>query len=164
MYSPYSALFKDSMWGGVPISLFALGAFTFFAGFALYLLLSGPRTPRSTVVFFGWTSLTPLMASIVMFTISVMELGQLCQTCVGIYISSFLLGVGGMMGLLGGAGEPARSSPLMPLGWLLLGEEVTLRTLLAGAVIVAGVALIVAAPQRRRRRDRLPVAVPVRAR
>src|SRR5215204_2097065 len=39
MYSPYSALFKDSLWGGVPISLFALGAFTFFAGFALYLLL-----------------------------------------------------------------------------------------------------------------------------
>ena len=35
MYSPYSAFFRESMWGGVPISLFALGAFAFFGGFAL---------------------------------------------------------------------------------------------------------------------------------
>ncbi|MEO8905282.1 MAG: hypothetical protein ABI627_27505, partial [Polyangiaceae bacterium] len=27
MYSPYSALFKEHYWGGIPISLFALGAF-----------------------------------------------------------------------------------------------------------------------------------------
>ena len=29
MYSPYAALFRDQYWGGVPIALFALGAFTF---------------------------------------------------------------------------------------------------------------------------------------
>jgi len=50
------------------------------------------------------------------------------------------------------------------LGSLFLGEELTLRTVLAGAVIVAGVALIVVAPQRRRRTATLPVGVPVRAR
>jgi hypothetical protein len=126
MYSPYSALFKDSLWGGVPISLFALGAFTFFAGFALYLLLAGPRTPRGAVTFFGWVSLTPLVASIVMFTISLMKLGQLCQTCVGIYIASFLLALGGMLGLLGGGGERSQSSPLMPLAWLAALGAVTL--------------------------------------
>src|ERR1700753_2652755 len=42
MYSPFAALFRDSYWGGVPISLFAVGAFTFFAAFSLYLLLTGP--------------------------------------------------------------------------------------------------------------------------
>jgi drug/metabolite transporter (DMT)-like permease len=49
------------------------------------------------------------------------------------------------------------------LGWAVLGEELTTRTVLAGAVIVAGVALIVVGPERRRRREPLPAAVPVRA-
>jgi drug/metabolite transporter (DMT)-like permease len=50
------------------------------------------------------------------------------------------------------------------LGWALLGEDLTLRTVLAGAVIVAGVALIVVSPTRRRTQARAPSAVPVRAR
>ena len=37
MYSPYAALFRDKYWGGIPISLFAVGAFTFFAGFLAFL-------------------------------------------------------------------------------------------------------------------------------
>src|ERR1700684_3307986 len=40
LFSPYSALFRDTWWGGVPVSLFALGAFSFFAGFGVYLALS----------------------------------------------------------------------------------------------------------------------------
>ena len=50
------------------------------------------------------------------------------------------------------------------LGWAMLGEELTARTALAGAVIVSGVALIVVAPKRRRGAKPLPAAVPVRAR
>ncbi|HET9960678.1 MAG TPA: vitamin K epoxide reductase family protein, partial [Polyangiaceae bacterium] len=83
MYSPYSALFKESLWGGVPISLFALGAFTFFAGFALYLWVAGSRAPRLALIFFGAISLTPLLVSLVMLAISVTQLGHLCKTCVG---------------------------------------------------------------------------------
>src|SRR6185295_17672985 len=52
MYSPYSALFKEKYWGGIPISLFAVGAFIFFASFSLYLLLAGPRAPRKAIGFF----------------------------------------------------------------------------------------------------------------
>jgi drug/metabolite transporter (DMT)-like permease len=50
------------------------------------------------------------------------------------------------------------------LGWLLLGEELTLRTLFAGTVIVVGVALIVVSPTRRGLPTSAPSAVPVRAR
>ena len=46
MYSPYSALFKEHYWGGIPISLFALGSFAFFSAFAVYLLVYGSRAPR----------------------------------------------------------------------------------------------------------------------
>src|SRR6185295_12713249 len=63
MYSPYSALMREEYWGGVPISLFALGAFTFFAGFGLYLAIAGERAPRRSVIFFALVSVTPLVVS-----------------------------------------------------------------------------------------------------
>ncbi len=97
MYSPYSAVLKDKLWGGLPISLFALGAFAFFAGFALYLLLAGTRVKRASLILFGLTALTPFMASALMFTISMVKLGSLCKVCVGIYISSTLLAISGAL-------------------------------------------------------------------
>ncbi|MEN9578942.1 MAG: hypothetical protein RJA70_1951 [Pseudomonadota bacterium] len=100
MYSPYSAILKESYWGGIPISLFSLGAFSFFAGVALYLVLAGPRASRGVQRTFGVLSLGPLLTSIVMFAISLIKLGALCNTCVGIYISSALLAIGGIAMLL----------------------------------------------------------------
>src|SRR5262252_1370517 len=65
LFSPYSALFRESYWGGIPISLFAMGAFGFFAGFALYQFLAGPKVPVRTRQTFGVLALTPLLASLV---------------------------------------------------------------------------------------------------
>src|SRR6185312_13849800 len=78
MYSPYSALLKETYWGGVPISLFAMGVFVFLAGFALYLVLSAQQAPRKAILFFGIASLVPLLASLVMLTISITKLGTFC--------------------------------------------------------------------------------------
>ena len=97
MYSPYSAIMRDSLWGGIPISLFALGAFAFFAAFSIYLLLAREKASRAVVMFFAAVSITPLLVSIVMFTISITKLGTLCKTCVGTYISSALLASGGLL-------------------------------------------------------------------
>src|SRR6188768_2149496 len=88
MYSAYSAVLKTMIWGGVPISLFALGAFSFFAAFAGYLWLQNARASAFARRFFAFTSVTPLLVSLVMLTISLTKLGSLCRTCVGIYISS----------------------------------------------------------------------------
>lgn len=131
MYSPYSSLLREQFWGGVPISLFALGAFTFFAGFALYLVLAGGRAPKVAVGFFAALSITPLLVSLMMLTISLTRIGSLCKTCVGIYISSFLLAAGGLMGLLTLKAEPggvdargrpvygrSSASPLFAFVWL----------------------------------------------
>lgn len=97
MYSPYSAILKETYWGGIPISLFSLGAFAFFAGVALYLLLAGSNAPRSVQRSFGVLSLGPLLTSIFMFVISLVKLGALCNTCVGIYIASALLAISGLV-------------------------------------------------------------------
>jgi len=124
MYSPYSALFKEHYWGGIPISLFALGAFGFFAAFAIYLLVAGPRAPRRALQFFAGASLLPLGVSLVMFSISVLKLGTVCKTCAGIYISSILLAVSGVLAFLASKSdepsEPRGSvGPALPLIWLI---------------------------------------------
>ncbi|MBK8254364.1 MAG: hypothetical protein IPK82_17060 [Polyangiaceae bacterium] len=100
MYSPYSALFKDKYWGGIPIALPAVGAFAFFAAFALYLLLSRDKAPRRAHQFLFLTGLTPLLVSGVMFFISLTKLGQFCKTCVGIYSASVLLAIAAVFSLI----------------------------------------------------------------
>lgn len=96
MYSPYAALFRDRYWGGIPISLFAVGAFVFFAAFALWAVLARDSFPRRAAQLFGVTSLLPFAASLVMFSISWLKLGAFCKTCVGIYIASTLLAIAGI--------------------------------------------------------------------
>ena len=96
MYSPFAALFRDKYWGGVPIALFAVGAFCFFAAFALYLLLAGRSAPRRAPGFFALASVTPLLVSILMGTISALRLGHFCKVCVGIYVSSAVLAAAGI--------------------------------------------------------------------
>ncbi len=80
MYSPYSALLKEKYWGGIPISLFAVGAFTFLVAFSLYLFIAGDRAPRKAIAFFGLMSLAPLGASLVMLTISITKPGLIGLT------------------------------------------------------------------------------------
>lgn len=100
MYSPYSALFKDRYWGGIPIAIFAVGAFGFFAAFALYLLLARNNAPRRGQQFLFLAGITPLAVSVLMFVIALTKLGEFCKTCVGIYISSTLLAIAGVAALL----------------------------------------------------------------
>ncbi len=118
LYSPYSALLKDQYWGGVPISLFAVGAFAFILGFALYLAFAGGRAPKKAVVFFGLVGLTPLLVSGVMFFISLTKLGTFCKTCVGIYVGSFVLALGALLGFMtlrgSGATGPTGTIPGTP--------------------------------------------------
>jgi hypothetical protein len=136
MYSPYSALLKDQYWGGVPISLFGLGAFCFFAAFSLYLLLSGERASRRTLGFFALVGSTPLLVSLLMLTISLTQLGHLCNTCVGIYISSALLAFGAVTAWLSARTDdtrPTLSLALIPAWLVALG----ITTLLPAVVYAA---------------------------
>src|SRR5690606_30856220 len=128
MYSPYSALLKEEYWGGIPISLFALGAFTFFAGFACYLLILGGRASRGALAFFATVSSSPLLVSAGMFVISVTQLGTICKTCAGIYTASLLLAIGGVWTYLAGRrhSDQDGGGALLPLVWLACLAVVTL--------------------------------------
>lgn len=89
--SSYAALFKQQIWGGIPISLFGLGCFAFLAGFAAFVCVRAEKTSRLTGLLYGALALSPVFVSLVMFGISWFELGTICKTCVGIYTGSAVL-------------------------------------------------------------------------
>ncbi len=109
LFSAYSAVLRGTFWGGVPISLFAMGAFAFFFAFALYLSMARVHVARRAYAFFAITSLTPLAASIVMFFVTVVHLHGFCKLCAGVYVSSLVLAV--MAALAWGANVGERLVP-----------------------------------------------------
>lgn len=112
MYSPYSALFRDQYWGGIPISLFALGAYGFYLAASVYLLTAGNAGSKRAWQGYGLSALAPVVFSAVMFTISLTKLGAFCKLCVGLYTASILLAISGVIALLkaGGKAIPADST------------------------------------------------------
>lgn len=94
MYSPWGAVLRDRYWGGIPVALFAVGAYGFFAAFGLYLALAGRTAPRRAGIFVALTGVTPLVVSVVMAVIAATRLGQFCKTCIGMYVASTLLAIG----------------------------------------------------------------------
>jgi uncharacterized membrane protein len=134
LFSPYSALFRATYWGGVPISLFGVGAFAFFVGFAVYVLVGGQRLSRFAYPTFIVLALGPLAASGVMFAISILHLHALCKLCVGIYLSSIVLAVAALLGARGHA-RLASSTTSPGRGWAI--PAVALALLGASAVAPA---------------------------
>lgn len=90
MMSPYSSLFRDSMWGGLPISILALGVFCYMAVKAIQLAISKTITKHDTLYFMVAT-LLPVLMSVIYGYIAVTKIGAVCKLCVGVYISSAVL-------------------------------------------------------------------------
>jgi uncharacterized membrane protein len=88
MMSPYSSMFRTAVWGGIPIALPAMMVFAFIAFFAVDLVLTGRQQDRRATAFLALATLLPAVASAVMATISLVELGTTCKLCVAIYVGS----------------------------------------------------------------------------
>jgi hypothetical protein len=95
--SPYSSVFRESIWGGVPISLPAMAVFAFLLFWGAMLALTGrSRDPRATG-FYALATGVPALTSAVMAVISLRALDALCKVCLGIYISSALCVLGAVL-------------------------------------------------------------------
>jgi uncharacterized membrane protein len=88
MMSPYSSMFRQSVWGGIPIALPAMGVFAFIAFWAAFLLVTGRHKDRAGIGFLLAATLLPLAVSVLMFVISIVSLSKICAVCAGIYLSS----------------------------------------------------------------------------
>ncbi len=91
LMSPYSSLFRSSVWGGVPISLPAMAVFATIAAVAAMILLTRSEEQKSATTTLFLLALAPLGATLVMGSIAAFELGAACKQCIGIYVSSLTL-------------------------------------------------------------------------
>ena len=90
MMSPYSSVLRQSIWGGVPVSLPGMGLFAFLAFYAIFLLATGAhiRATHTRLSLLFWA--VPLLTSLVMGYLALVELDAVCKLCIGIYSSSFV--------------------------------------------------------------------------
>lgn len=87
MMSPYSSLFRDSMWGGMPISLLALAVFFYLVARAASFAVRDGTTKRETgYLLLAWC--LPVLMSVIYGGIAASEIGALCTLCVGVYVTS----------------------------------------------------------------------------
>jgi len=88
MMSPYSSVLRDRTWGGVPIALASLSVFVYLIFMSVDILLRRAlRRPIESAYCIAATSL-PMVVSLVYLMISISVIGDLCETCVGIYVAS----------------------------------------------------------------------------
>lgn len=88
LMSPYSSVWRDSVWGGIPIALPAMGVFAFLVFAALAILALGKERDVRALLGLLLATAIPFLTSLVMGWISLHELGAACKLCIGIYVSS----------------------------------------------------------------------------
>lgn len=98
MMSPYSSVFRGSVWGGIPVSLPAMSVFAFLLFFGADLIFARRQEDPRATGFYALGALIPAVTSAVMGYISLSVLDAACKLCIGIYGSSALLliGAGGL--------------------------------------------------------------------
>lgn len=90
LMSPYSSVFRASVWGGIPIALPGLAVFAFLLFRGLDLLLNRREDDKRATTFLVLAAMLPALTSVGMGYLSWVELGAACKLCIGMYISSFV--------------------------------------------------------------------------
>lgn len=88
LMSPYSSVFRSEVWGGLPISLPGMAVFAFLVFRGLDLVLNRREDDRGATGFLVVATALPLLTSVVMGYLSLVELDAACKLCIGIYGSS----------------------------------------------------------------------------
>ncbi|HET6610646.1 MAG TPA: vitamin K epoxide reductase family protein [Kofleriaceae bacterium] len=97
MMSPYSSVFRESVWGGIPISLAAMSVFAFLLFIAFEITFSRRQDDRRAAGFLALAAALPAVTSVIMAVISLGVLGATCKLCIGIYLASALCFVGAIL-------------------------------------------------------------------
>jgi uncharacterized membrane protein len=96
LMSSWSSVFRQSVWGGIPISMASMSVFAYLLYRGLDLLLNKREKEPGTTLYLVAASLLPVLASLVMGYISMVELDAFCKLCIGTYISSFGVFIGAL--------------------------------------------------------------------
>lgn len=109
MLSPYSSLFRTSLWGGLPISLLALAVFSYLTYRATDFALRR-RITRTDTTFLLAGTLLPVLMSLVYGYISTTKIGAVCKLCVGVYFASGLAFIAAWVAHSKASRDPGMSS------------------------------------------------------
>ncbi len=90
LMSPYSSVMRDSVWGGIPVALPAMGVFAFLVFAALSVLFLGKARDVRALTGLTLATSIPFLTSLVMGWISLSQLDAACKLCIGIYVTSTL--------------------------------------------------------------------------
>ena len=96
MLSPYSSWFRQDYWGGIPVSLWSFAVFAFLAYRAAHLVWRG-KPLKSDGFFLFSATLLPLGMSVIYYWLAVSKVGAVCKVCQGIYWSSALCALFGLV-------------------------------------------------------------------
>ena len=88
MMSPYSSLFRQSLWGGIPLSLMAMATFAFLVFWAVGLLVFKRLEDPKAALFTLAATLLPFGMTLIMGYLSLTKLNTVCKQCMGIYTAS----------------------------------------------------------------------------
>ncbi|MFN7143011.1 MAG: vitamin K epoxide reductase family protein [Myxococcota bacterium] len=115
MMSPWSSVFRSAIWGGLPISLPAMSVFAFLLFRGVDLLVNRRSDERGPRVFLVAAASLPLVTSLFMAYISLVELDAACKLCIGIYVSSIVAFVAALLELRA-ASQPGLGSEIGLVG------------------------------------------------
>ncbi len=124
LMSPYSSIFRTSLWGGIPVSLPAMSMFAAIAGLSAVMLLLRAEREQAAAFALLLLGIVPVVASLFMGSIAAFKLHAACKQCIGIYLSSLVIGVAAVAVYRARsrtrvAGDPERMSARFGRAWLL---------------------------------------------
>jgi uncharacterized membrane protein len=97
MLSPYSSIFRDSLWGGIPLAILAVAVFAYLVMHIGRTWMSNKPFTKNESFYLVVATLLPVFMSALMAFIALSKIGELCKVCEGIYASSAILFVGAFM-------------------------------------------------------------------
>ncbi len=107
MMSPYSSVFRTALWGGLPVSLPAMGVFAYLLFRGMDALVNRREADKGLAGYLVAAAMLPALTSVVMGYLSLVELDAACKLCIGIYLSS-------AFALVGAIGFWAKAGPEAP--------------------------------------------------
>lgn len=88
MMSPYSSVLRQTVWGGIPISLGAMGVFGYLLFRGLDVIFNRREADKGLAGYLALAWGLPFATSLVMGYLSLVELDAACKLCIGIYTAS----------------------------------------------------------------------------
>jgi uncharacterized membrane protein len=88
LMSPYSSVFRQLVWGGIPIALPGLAVFAYLLFLSLDMLFNTEAAETGKSRYAIAATALPVLVSLVYLFVSLKYVGSLCKLCLGIYFAS----------------------------------------------------------------------------